>query len=867
MKNQAPHTSPPKWPLRLLRKVIRDGYLEEIEGDMEEVFQDNLERYSLAKARRLYAWDCLKLLRPALLKNVHSPEPLIYTGMFRHNLLITYRSFLRDKTSFLINLIGLSSGLACVLLIYLWVNDEVSIDRFHEKDNQLYQVMTNFHGPDAIETWETTPILLAETFMEKFPEVESATLTNNRHWPIGNISHEDNAFDATRLFADERFFEIFSYDLIQGNRKEVLADKNNIVLSEKLAKKLFNSTTDVVGKTVEWSNPYFKGTFLVSGIFETPPANSTKQFDAVIHYDWVIKGDRWAANWNTNAAETFLVLREGANIDEFNDRIEKFMWSKVPDRKTNSLFIQQYSQKYLNGRYENGILVGGRIEYIRYFSIIALFILLIACINFMNLSTAQASRKMKEIGVKKTIGASRKVLMLQFLSESMLMVILASVTAIGLVYLFLPQFNEITGKPLLLTLRLEVLIPLLGIVLFTGLIAGSYPAFYLSGFRPIAVLKGKLNNSTGELWVRKGLVVFQFALSVIFIVGVWIVNAQMDYTQSKNPGYSRDNVISFQRPRHHDDLEVFLSELQGIAGVAHVSNMAGDILSGNNDQGGYSWRGQESDEKWIFKSPQIGFDVIETLGMEIVAGRSFSREHGDDDSKAIFNESAIKMMQLEDPIGKMIDHAGGKEEIIGVVADFHYGSLHHKVKPLVFRLGHWGRDILVKIKPGTEKNTIEQIEERYEEFHPGYAFNFSFLDDDNQRLYEAESRVAVLSKFFAGLAIIISCLGLFGLAAFTAERRSKEIGIRKILGSSVWGIIKLLSTDFTKMVFLAIVLALPISYLLAHRWLENFAYKIEMEWWFFAGAALITLLIAWLMIGFQTLKAARINPAECLRDE
>ena len=792
--------------------------------------------------------------------------------MFKHNFLIAYRGFLRNKTSFLINLIGLSTGLACALLIYLWVADELNVDQFHEKDSQLYQVMTNFHGVQGIQTWEVTPVPLAEAFLQEFPEIELATLINNRYWPVGEISHEDRSLEARRLFANEQFFDVFSYDLIQGDSKRVLADKYNIVLSEELAIKLFNSTTEVIGKTVVWKNAYFEGTFQVSGIFSNPPPNSTEQFDAVLHYDWVMEGDPYAARWNTNAAQTYLVLKEGTNISDFNDRIEYFMWSKVPERKTNRLFVQRYSQKYLHSRYENGVPAGGRITYVRLFSIIGLFILLIACINFMNLSTAQASQKMKEVGVKKAIGANRSTLIRQFLSESMGMAVLSLIVAAAWVSLFLPQFNEITGKSLQLNMGPSLLWSLIGIVVFTGLLAGSYPAFYLSSFDAVSVLKGKRNTLLGEQWVRKGLVIFQFALAVIFIVGVSVVNRQMDYIQSKNLGFDRSQVISFYRTHYDVDPEPFLSALNQISGVEHASVMHDNILSGSADNAGLSWSGDESERDWVFKAPQVGYDVIETLGMKILMGRSFSRDHQDDHSKIIINESALQMMALEDPIGKRVQF-GHEEyrEIIGVVSDFHYGSLHQKVEPLFFRMPRWGwgMNTLVKIKPGTEQVTLEQIEKVYREFHPedGSAFEFTFLDDDYQMLYEAEQRVAVLSRYFSVLAIIVSCLGLFGLAAFTAEQRTKEIGIRKILGASVWGIIKLLSTDFTKMVLGGILIAMPISYIVAMYWLDGFAYKIDLSGWFFAGAALLTLIIAWTVVGYQTYRAASINPAVCLRSE
>lgn len=788
--------------------------------------------------------------------------------MLHHHLTLFIRNIKKDKGTFLINIIGLSSGLACVLLIYLWVHDELSMDQFHVHDHRLYQVRTNFHGPDAIETWEGTPIPLGETFMEMFPQVESATLLNDRHLPMGTISFEDHSLEAKRMFTDERFFEVLSYTLLQGDSRYVLADKHNIVLSEALALKLFKSTEDVIGKTISWSNPYLTESYQVSGIFSTVDAHSSKQFDALFHHEVILEVDRYANLWSTNPAETILLVHEESNMDDLHAQIEYFIWTKNPRRKTNRLLFQRYSKKYLSGNYENGVQAGGRITYVKLFSIIALFILLIACINFMNLSTAQASQKMREIGVKKALGASQGTLMWQFLLESMLLVFLALIVAVGLAYFLLPHFNEITEKSLELIPDSRMIVSILGIGLLTALLAGAYPAFYLSSFNPVDVLKGQRKTSLTEEWVRKVLVIFQFALSVIFIVGVMVVDQQIQYTQSKNMGFSRDNIISFYRPRHNDDLEVFLGEIKRISGVEQASNMRRSILDGRDDAGGYSWRGEALDEKWIFKSPQISFDIIEMLGMEMLQGRSFSRDYQDDDSKIIINESARKMMELEDPIGQMIKCCNDRQvEVIGVVKDFNYGSLHHRIKPMIVRLRHYGRNILVKIVPGTERQTLKELEKVFQEFHPGYAFTFSFLDAENQRLYESENRVAILSKYFSALAIIISCLGLFGLAMFTSERRKKEIGIRKALGQSSTEVSLLLTSEFAKLVLVSIVIGLPVAYEITNIWLSTFAYKIALTPGYFLLAGIIALVVALVAVGAQSVRAANKNPIDALREE
>ena len=403
----------------------------------------------------------------------------------------------------------------------------------------------------------------------------------------------------------------------------------------------------------------------------------------------------------------------------------------------------------------------------------------------------------------------------------------------------------------------------------TGLFAGSYPALYLSGFNPIAILKGKLNTSFGEQWIRKGLVVFQFALSVIFIVGLLVIHQQMKYTQTKHLGYDRENVLTFEQPFWKTDPSVFLSELKNIPGVANAGNMYSTITNRFDNQSGYSWRGEEADTKYLFEAPRIGYDVIETLGMEMKAGRSFSRVHRDSFDKIVINEAAAEMMQLENPIGQIVkkgrDHTRD-QEIIGVVKDFHYGSIHKKVEPLIFRFRNGGRDLMVRLKAG-EATAIPQIESLFKKFHPDNIFHYSFVDADYQALYESESRVATLSKYFSGLAIIISCLGLFGLAMFTAEQRKKEIGIRKILGATSAGVVGLLSKDYMKLVATALLIACPLAYFLMDNWLQAFAYRIEISLWLFGITAFTIVAVALMTVGLQSVKAALANPVEALRSE
>ncbi len=784
--------------------------------------------------------------------------------MFKHNIILIYRNFLRAKGFFLINLFGLSTGLACTLLIYLWVTDEISMDKFNERDSQLFQVMEHQQYADHIMTTSSTPGILAEALKEEIPEVEYAATTT---WisPF-TLSIKENNVKADGYYVGADFFNVFSYPLIQGNPDKVLTDKTAIVISRALAKKLFSTEDNVIGKTVELQH---EKSFQVTGVFDKVAASS-QQFDFVLSFEEFKSENEWVKEWGNNGPPTYIILRAESNAADVNAKIKDFV--KVRNEESNvSLFLSAYSGRYLHGRYENGKPAGGRIEYVQLFSIIAVFILLIACINFMNLSTARASRKAKEVGIKKSIGAQRGSLIIQYISESMITSVFSLIVAVAAVYILLPAFNLLTDKHIIFSLaNPQMLLWLSGITIFTGLLAGSYPAIFLSGFKPATVLKGELRGSWGELWARKGLVVFQFFLSVILIVSVLVIYKQIEFVQTKNLGYKKDNLIRIaMEGKLETSLETFLTEVKRVPGVINASSMGHSLLGRNNNTSGLEWEGKNPKDEILFENIRVNYDMIETLGVEFVEGRSFSRDHRTDTSAIILNEAGIRVMGLKDPIGKVIRLWDEYNlEIIGVVKDFHFQSLHDVVNPLFFVLNQentW--NVMIRLEGGKEMETIKSLGELYTTFNPGFTFEYTFQDVEYARQYSAEQRVASLSGYFAMFAILISCLGLFGLAAFTAERRLKEIGIRKALGSSSANIVVLLSGDFTRMVLLSIALGLPTSYWLLNQWLERFAFHIELTVWYFVIAGLIALLIAWLTVASQAMRAANVNPVDCLRSE
>lgn len=790
--------------------------------------------------------------------------------MFKNYIRIAWRNLVKDSQFTFLNVIGLSTGLACTLLIYLWVSDEWKMDRFHKKDGQLYQVMENRKQASGIWTAQTTSGLMAEALANDMPEVQYAVNTVNESDAILSVGNEKN-LRADGLYAGKDFFKVFSYDLLQGDSNRVLIGKNSIALSDDMANRLFGTSVNVIGRSVEFQHrarPY-----TVTGIFRKPDNHSSQQFDFLLTDDLLKDEEPGFQDWGSTFPHTFVILRPGVSVTAFNQKLHNYL-----QRKTNqeilyrTPFITKFSEAYLYGRYEDGKRVGGRIEYVHLFSIIAGAILLIACINFMNLSTAKAAGRAKEVGIKKVVGAGRITLVLQYFGESLLLAFASLLIAILLVALVLPGFNGLTGKQLTLNHPgFGLILGTLVILLVTGLLAGTYPALYLSGFKPAMVLKGKLQTSASELFVRKGLVVLQFSLSVILIISVMIVYRQIQFIQTKKLGYDRDNVLAFYKEGKLSNplrQESFLNAVQNIPGVSQASCI-GHSLTGHDDgTHGVVWAGKDPNDKTEFEVMNVDYGFQDVLNIAMKQGRSYSRDYLADTNKIIFNEAAVKFMGMTNPIGQKVTIWGKDLEIVGVMKDFNFQSLHEKIKPLFARLNpNDAYRFMLKIKPGNETAVIDQLQQLYKQYNPGFPLSASFLDESYQRLYAAENRVSVLSRCFAGLAILISCLGLFGLAAFTIQRRSKEIGIRKVLGASVGGVVLLLSRDYLKLIGLSLLIAFPLAWWMTGNWLQSFVYHVQRGWSIFLLAGFLVILLTFLTISFQSIKAALVNPSRSLKSE
>lgn len=793
--------------------------------------------------------------------------------MLHHYLRIAIRSLQRHKASFFINWIGLSTGLACAFLIYLWVNDELHFDKFHVLDSQLYQVMEKDKINNEIQVHEATQGMLAEVMKRDLPEVEAAVpvLSLKGFGSYAQMRASDKVVKATGIFAGKDFFHLFSFHLLQGRADQALASKNGIVLTEDLAARLFGEAGKAMGKTISWELFGKKEELTVTGVAARLPSNNSMDFDFVLTHELLVN-DIWTngQKWYNEGPATYLLLKKGTDIAAFDTKIGDLIKKYYPPTSF-SLSVRPYSSAYLYGRYENGVQAGGRIEYVRIFSIVALFILVIACINFMNLSTAKASRRAKEVGIKKVMGSTRTALVYQFLGEAILTAFLSLFLAVLLVIALLPVFSEVTGKHLAVAFSPSVIGVILGITLITGVLAGSYPAFYLSNFKPILVLKGKLRNSAAELLTRKGLVVFQFAISLVLIVSMIVIYKQVAYIQTKNLGYNREHVVYFDKEGAvAQNTDAFLTQLRSIRGVVSASTMEQNIAQPDlgSSTYGISWPGKEKDLNTNFGVRSLDLGLTETLGIQIKEGRTFSKAFGGEDTKLLINETAARIMGLQHPVGTTISMWGQNKTIVGVVKDFHVTSLHDAIMPMVFYFNPQHTfTVMVRLAAGQEKEALSKMTDLYKQFNPGFVFEYKFLDEVFQAMYAGEQRVSLLSRYFAALAILISCLGLSGLAAFNAESRAKEIGIRKVLGASIGNITVLLSRNFIYLMILAMLIAFPLTWWLMHAWLGSFAYRTGMGWGIFALAGSFLVLIALLTVSYQSIKAAVVNPAESLRTE
>lgn len=783
--------------------------------------------------------------------------------MWFNYLKVTFRSLLRSGFYSFINVAGLAVGLASCLLILLYVQHQLSYNNFNEQGSRIYRVVEDQHYSNGYSiSVDATPGPLAPALKEEIPQVENATRLS---WNLDqNLFVDGRAYQSNGNYVDPAFLEMFTVEILSGSTK-ALEDVSSIAVSERLAFILFG-TTDVLGKTLSVEN---EEEVRITAVFKNMPANSSLQFDFLLPYALFYKNNGWLESWGNNGIRTFVLLNKEADVEQTRAAIKNMLIEKEAQANTY-LYLQPLEDMHLYSDFKGGVNVSGRIILVRLFAGIALFLLIIACINFMNLSTARSIRRSREVGVRKALGAFREQLVVQFLSESTLICLVAALFALILAQLAMPLFNSLTGFQLSIPFTDPgFLLLFLGLVLFTGFVAGSYPALMLSAFNTIEVLKGKGSQTKGGVLFRKGLVVFQFFISIVLIVGTLVVSQQIDYMKNKDLGLSVENVLML--PVNNElkaHFNAFQTELGQQPGVVAVTATSQNPLQIGNNSADVDWAGKSDDDKILFQKLHTDAEFAETFQVKLLEGRNFRPYTLADTTGFILNETAVRLMGLDKAVGTKITAFGVKGTIIGVVQDFHTSSVRNSMEPVIITLDPEScYHAFIKLGELPSADLLGAVEGVYKKYSPSYPFAHTLLKDNYQNMYSTDTLIGKLTAYFSGLAIAISCLGLFGLAAYTTEQRRKEIGVRKVLGASVAEIIILLSGSFTKWVGIAFVLAAPLSWWLMSMYLNNFAYRVEVSVFTILLAGFLAFVLALLTVSFLSLKAARMNPALTLKEE
>lgn len=879
--------TPPRWAVRFFKWYCNDHLAEAVLGDMIELYERRRTSMSRWKADALFIANVIQFIQPFAIRGKSSPS-LNTLGMYKNYFTIAWRTFLKSKGYSFINIVGLAVGLSACLLIGLYVKHELSYDRFHEKASRVYRVnMELKFGDNHLDLAVANP-LFGETAEREIQQVEETT---RLQW-YGRFlvkKGNENIQEGNIAWADSTLFDVFTLPMISGNPKTALTEPNSIVITASVALKYFDRT-DVVGETLTINNTE---TRKITGVIKDIPSNMHFQFTSfvpIIEREDALE-DTWAGSQNWN---TYLLLKEGVNADEVVR-----LANKMTDRHLGPQLKQVIgkSLEEFNGEGNFfkvsltalpdihlwsdriGELYGsGNIQYVYIFSAIATCILFIAIINFMNLATARSANRAREVGIRKVMGSMKGALVGQFITESVLTCAAAMLIAVGITVAIFPFFNELTGKPLDSSILFtpQILAGLIVLTLVVGIVSGSYPAFYLSAFQPVSVLKGTYNQGGKRSVFRNVLVVFQFSASVLLIAGTLIVFRQLQYIQHKDVGYKREQLLIINNidklGNRTEALKTGLLQVPGIEKTTVTGYLPVNYYR-NNDSF-FTSRSLDTKDMISMQKWTIDEDYLETMGMQLLEGRNFSKDIAADTASLILNESAAKFLGnhdiLEKKLYRIVDEQTKtlKEfRVIGIVKDFNFSSLREHVKPLTFMYGSHDGGVTVRLDGSDIPRTVSAIQDKWKSVAPDLPFEYSFMDADFDRLYKGERQSGKLITYFASLSILISCLGLFGLATFMAEQRTKEIGIRKVMGASVTGITTLLSQDFLKLVLIAVAIAIPAAWYFMDKWLQDFAYHVDIEWWIFVVASVMALIIALMTVSVQAIKAAVQNPVNSLRSE
>jgi ABC-type antimicrobial peptide transport system permease subunit len=850
---------PPRLATWIIQRLLPINIRQSALGDFWEEFYYRIQNKGLFWAR-IYYWLLILKLLPAFVKNQGAWLFMMFNNYFR----ISVRNILKHKGFSLINLTGLAIGIACTILIMLWVVDELSFDRFYSHSDQIYRInlKDNRKNPVTLSSW--TPHPVARYLKDNYPEVIAAAKIMYDHF---QVTYKDKIFNEPQtIFTDPSFFKIFTLPVVSGNPEEMSRSPKNVVISEKMAKKYFGSE-DPYGKIITLDT---RQDVRVAAVVKIP-ANSDFQFDLFLPYSLINFYDstmlkRWRNDWKARNSQTFVLVHPNCEVHKFEKKIAGITMLHVPERDIE-LFLQPLDQIHLyNPDGSQGTMV-----YVLVFIVIAVGILLIASINFIGLATARSEKRAKEVGLRKVVGASRFQLFIQFLYESGILIFLAFVMALVLVECSLPFFNRLVEKKMTLNLLSSTSLGIFVLILAcTWILSAAYPAMFLSSFNTTRVLKGMIGHTGGKPLLRKSIVVFQFCISVFLLICTFLIYSQLRFILNKDLGMDTEHLVYLlmegESKHRYQRVKAELNKHPGIISSAACYPIPVNIRFW---AGFLDWQPNKEQRKVYFAYSFMDWDSIETLGMKIKEGRAFSKTLDSKFNRFIVNEEAVRQMGVGSPVGMELNFWGRKGKVIGVVKDFHFQHMSNRISPLVLVAGQeWTkRYLLVRIRPNDMKSALAHFRTVWQRINPGFAFEYRFLKDQFKRIYHFESRLGKILKLFTLLAVLISCLGLFGLASYIAEKRAKEVGIRKVLGSSVSGIVILLTKEFLKLVSIAIIIAWPISFGIMNTWLKGFAYQIGINFWIFIASGLIALIIASLTVGYQALKAATTNPITVIRCE
>lgn len=788
--------------------------------------------------------------------------------MLKNYFTIAFRNLTKNSIYSFINITGLSVGIGCAILILLWVADELAFNRFHKNYDRLYQVYINQEFVNGISTEQSVPYPLKEAIINKSSQVKHVVMTN---WGEGSLfTVGDNRFNKMSLAVTGDFLKMFSFDLLKGNPETALADPTSIVLTESTAKALFGDQ-DPINQLVKIDN---NREHKVTGIVKDVPEQSTFKFDVLLPFAFFEATQSWIPHikddWNSNTFQIYVELQPNSTLADANKSIKDLVKENKKEARTEALFLHPMAQWRLYTNFENGKVAGGMIDYVQLFSAIAIFVLVIACINFMNLATARSESRAREVGIRKSVGSRRKELIFQFLGESILVTAIAFLIAVVMVELLLPSYNILVNKKLFIDYTNGWLwVSALALVLLTGFVAGSYPAFYLSAFQPVKVLKGKVQVGKGASTPRKVLVTLQFGFSILLIIGTVVIYQQIQHVKSRDMGYDRENLMliwtTSDIERNFETMREELIQTGKVKSVAKSNSPITAIFATNRVE----WEGMPQGPPVEFTTIATEYDYTETMGIKMIEGRDFSRDFKADSTSAVINRAALDLMGLKNPLGTKMKMQGTELTIVGVMENVVMASPYRPIDPLVMIFSpDWSSTIAVRLEKTNDlPKAISAVESVFKKIGPSYPFEYRFADVDFEKKFSTISLISRLATIFAFLAIFITCLGLFGLAAFTAEQRTKEIGIRKVMGATVSNLVLLITKDFSRLVILSFVISAPLAWWAMNNFLERYPYRITIAWWILPLAGIVALLLTLLIVSSQALRAARNNPSQSLRSE